>query len=349
MRINIPSFRHRSLLPAALARVLGTMVVLLCCITVFTAAEPPPAVAADHQAGTPGKTLRVLIIGNSFSNNATTYLPQIVQSQGKALVLGHASIGGSSMEKHWELAQKNEANPKDPEGNPYYLLKPDGSTAKRLGLKEFLTSQPWDIVTIQQHSWKAPDISTYRPFAKQLADYIHQHAPQAKLWLHETWAYRADDLLMKKTNTTQEKMYLGLHAAYLTIGKELAVERIIPSATAFQNARQDPRWQLEVQKDFDPTTAKYPALPTQVHNLCIGWHWNTKLPSPKLEFDGKHCTTAGKYLGGLVWYETFFGDCHGEVFAPPDLPRQDAAVLAEIAHKTVHDKLLPRELSGAAK
>jgi hypothetical protein len=56
---------------------------------------------------------------------------------------------------------------------------------------------------------------------------------------------------------------------------------------------------------------------------------------------GKHCTTAGKYLAALVWYETLFGDVHGNVFVPKDLSPEDAAVLRDVAHKTVREGLRP--------
>jgi len=281
-----------------------------------------------------GKTLRILKIGNSFSQNATEYLTQLAAAQGNTIVWGRAEIGGCSMQKHWDLAALHEKDPENPTGKAYAGPVPKVKT----GLKEILQSQPWDVVTMQQHSLAAPDLKTYRPYAKQLADYVRKYAPTAKIWLHETWAYRADDKLFKK-DMTQAKMYESIHNAYATIGEEIQAEKIIPCATAFQNARKDPRWQLELDTDIDLDKYTFPSLPKQVHALCVGYKWDTK--AKKIVFDGKHCTTAGKYLGALVWNETFFGPSTKPEFVPQQLAAADAAILQEIARKTVRDGLKP--------
>lgn len=281
-----------------------------------------------------GKTIRILKIGNSFSQNATEYLSQLAAAQGNTIVWGRAEIGGCPMQKHYDLAMKHESNPDDVAGKPYAGSTPGTKT----GLREILQSQPWDIVTMQQYSLWAPDIKTYRPSAKQLSDYVRKYAPTAKIWLHETWAYRADDKIFKK-DLTQSKMYQNIHDAYETIGQEIQAEKIIPCATAFQNARKDPRWQLELEKDIDLTKYTFPELPKQVHALCVGYKWDTK--TKKIAFDGKHCTIAGKYLAALVWNETFFGPSTKPEFVPQQLAAADAVVLQDIARKTVRDGLKP--------
>ena len=318
----------------------GGMLLVLAGGSRLRTAEAGPAGEGRRQE----KTLRLLAVGNSFSHNATEYLPGIVLSQKSRLVLVHAAIGGSSMEKHWSLAEIHEANPEDPEGMPYEWRLPDG-TRKKVGLKECLKDQAWDIVTIQQHSWTSADVKTFRPYAQKLADYVRRHAPGAELWMQETWAYRPDHPMLKKAGMTPGQMYQQLRGAYATIAAEIKASRIIPTGTAFQNAREDPRWKLEVQADFDPRQAKYPEEPRESHALCLGWWWNKKADPPRLEYDGKHCTVAGKYLGAMVWYETLFGDARGDVFVPEGLPPQEASSLREIAHKTVREGLRPRGLA----
>jgi len=325
----------------------GSAALTTALLLLAAAASPAGNAPAAGTNATARKTVRLLAIGNSFSQNATEYLRQVVESQGNTLVLGQAAIGGCPLEKHWNLAQKHEANPDDPEGKPYTGRRADGHDGK-MSLKELLQAQAWDVVTIQQQSWDSRDLGTYRPYAGQLSAYIRQHAPQSKLWVHETWAYRSDHPLLKKGRMTPEQMYQSLHDAYATIAGEVHAEGIMPVGTAFQNARDDPRWKPDIQKDVDPKALKYPELPRQVHALCAGWRWDTKGQPPTLGFDGKHCTPAGKYLAALVWYEVFFGDLHGEVFVPKDLPRADAALLREIAHKTVREGLRPQgDAAGA--
>ncbi|MGV3641988.1 MAG: DUF4886 domain-containing protein, partial [Adhaeribacter sp.] len=54
----------------------------------------PANAKADKQ-----KSLRLFIIGNSFSQNAARFLPQFAQEEGHELVIGRAEIGGASMQR----------------------------------------------------------------------------------------------------------------------------------------------------------------------------------------------------------------------------------------------------------
>src|SRR5687767_13140710 len=61
---------------------------------------PTALLRADEKPAGP-KTVRLLTIGNSFSNNATKYLEDLVKADGNVLVRGNLSIGGSPLELHW--------------------------------------------------------------------------------------------------------------------------------------------------------------------------------------------------------------------------------------------------------
>src|SRR5688500_12871837 len=64
-----------------------------------------------------GKSVRLLNVGNSFSNNAVKYLNDLVAADGtNKLVLGRAVIGGSSPDKHLDKALLNEKDPQDKNG-----------------------------------------------------------------------------------------------------------------------------------------------------------------------------------------------------------------------------------------
>lgn len=290
--------------------------------------------APARPAGESAKTVRLMAIGNSFSWQGTTYLREMAKNGGHKLVWGHAQIGGASMDKHVAAARAHDADPKDPRGKPYKISLPSGKTRME-SLQEVLQSQDWDYVTIQQASLQCADPLSYRPGAEQLLDYIHKYAPHARVVLHETWAYRDDDPLFDE-ETNQEEMYQHLHQIYANLQRELGAVRIIPTGTAFQNARRDPRWQLEVQQDVDWDSFVPPDLPSQVHSLNVGYYWiKEKGKAPKFAFDGHHLSPAGKYLASAVWYEVFFGDARYDKIIPEGLSAEDAAFLREIAHKTV--------------
>src|ERR1700730_1004709 len=95
------------------------------------------------------KTVRLLTVGNSFSQNATRYLGDLVKAKGHTLIHRPLAIGGASMEVHWDKAQLHEKDPKDPRG--LYGKK---------SLREELMSDACDYVTIQQASIKSHNVAT---------------------------------------------------------------------------------------------------------------------------------------------------------------------------------------------
>jgi len=277
------------------------------------------------------KTIRVLTVGNSFSHNATHCLGDLANAAGDTLILREVNIGGSSFDIHLKKAEVFE---KDPTANL-------GRYTSGKGLKEELASDQWDFITIQQSSIKSHDVETYRPFAKQLADYIRQHAPGATLMLHQTWEYRIDDprFAVKEPKPgepkTQDEMYAGLAGAYATIAKELGL-RLIPVGDAFHAANRDSQWGFRpLAKPFEAKAAKPGELPVQSHSLNVGWNWKKQLDgSKKLIMDGHHASAAGEYLGACVWYEILFGLSVENVnFAPPGLDADYAKFLRATAHR----------------
>ena len=214
-------------------------------------------VSAQYQTTfTPLKTVRLLTVGNSFSGNATRYLDNLAAAEGYELIHHQASIGGGTMAQHWEKAQRHEQDPADPLG--LYDTK--------RSLKQELLAERWDFVTIQQASMQSHDVSTYRPYAGYLRDYIKRYAPQARLLVHQTWAYRCDDPRFANKSerpgepADQEAMYQGLTRAYKTIAAELGTQ-IIPVGDAFHLADTDPKWGYRPDTAFDFSNARRPATP----------------------------------------------------------------------------------------
>jgi hypothetical protein len=297
---------------------------------VASAAEPP----AGSKPATAGKTVRVLTIGNSFSQNATRYLGDLAKASGDTLVLRGANVGGASLELHWNKALAFEKDPKDKAGH-YTGGK---------GLREMLASEPWDFVTIQQASIRSHDIANYRPFAAHLRDYVRNHAPGATLVIHQTWEYRVDDPRFTKPSgkagepKTQDEMHRGLSEAYSTIAAELGVRRL-PVGDAFHLADRDATWGFRPsKKPFDPKKAQPGELPDQAHSLHVGWVWRKPKAGGKLSLgmDGHHANQAGEYLGAGVWYESLFGkSVVDSPFVPKGLDPDYARFLRATAHQAV--------------
>ncbi|MBK8035664.1 MAG: DUF4886 domain-containing protein [Verrucomicrobiaceae bacterium] len=279
------------------------------------------------------KTVRLLTIGNSFSANATKYLKDLAEAGEHTLIHNSLVIGGSSFQVH---ADKTKA---------------EGKARRYTNGKDLvanLTADTWDYVTIQQASIKSHDFGTYQPHAGFLRDLIVTHAPQAKLLIHQTWAYRVDDprFAVKAPKPgepkTQQEMYRGLTTAYDKLAAEFGA-KIIPVGDAFFQADTDAKWGFKPDpKPFDPKTAKQPELPLQTHSLHVGWAWKKSKDGKKtiLSMDGHHANLAGEYLGACVWYEVLFGESPvGLSFIPKGLESEHAAFLQKTAHQAVTTRL----------
>ena len=301
--------------------------------------------AADATPAKAAKTVRLLTVGNSFSANATRHLEALVKAAGHTLIHQPIVVGGASLELH---ATKFQAHEKDPQST-------NGLYSNKQSLKQMLSAQPWDFVTIQQASIKSHDIATYRPFAKQLNDYIKLHLPKPAVLVHQTWAYRVDDprfaVAAPKVGepAKQADMYRMLTSAYTTIAAELGARRI-PVGDAFYFADSDAKWGYQPDAKYDFKNKGQTALPNQLHSLHVGWRMaKGKDGKSALRLDGHHANMAGEYLGACVWYEVLFGESVvGNTFITPGLDKTYARFLQETAHKAVIASR-SRQLSTPAK
>jgi hypothetical protein len=266
--------------------------------------------------------LRLFIIGNSFSQNAAKFLPQLAKEGGKELTIGRAELGGCSLQRHWEIVEAYEADPNDPKGKQY-----NGKS-----LKMMLSEGTWDVVTIQQNSMNSTNLETYRPYAQKLHDYIKTIQPQAEVILHQTWAYRSDSksfgLIKPGVHTqTQKEMWEKSRAAYHAIAQELDV-RLLPVGDAFWEVSSSKKWGYKKDEAYNFNNPVSPQLPNQTNSLHVGYTWKNNT----LGFDSNHANVAGEYLGSLVWYGGLFHESPTKVkFVPANVPPDFAAYLKKVA------------------
>lgn len=276
------------------------------------------------------KTVRLLTVGNSFSQNATRYLADLANADGHTLIVRRCDIGGGSLQQHWQKAERHAADPTDKAG-----LYGTGRS-----LAQELVAEPWDVVTLQQYSFISHDPATYQPYAGQLHAFIKERAPQAAVLVHQTWAYRRDDPRFATERpgqpATQQAMYESLRVAYESIAASLGA-RLIPVGDAFHAVDTDPVQGFKPDTDFDPTTAAAPALPDQTHSLHAGWRWAKQADGTQaLRYDGHHANASGQYLGACVWYEVLFGaDVVDNAFVPAGMDADWAKYLRQTAHDVV--------------
>lgn len=296
-------------------------------VLAFTLLSP----LSHAETDAPRQSVKLLHIGNSFSWNATTYLPKLAEAGGKEITIFASSLGGCSLERHARHLAQAQAG--EPQGSPYKVTRSLGLAdpeQKQVSLPESLQAQPWDFVTIQQVSRQSFLPETYEPYASQLVETIREFAPQATILIHQTWTYREDHSLLAKENMTPTEMHQRLTAAYGQFGERYGFA-FLPSGNAVYNATQTEAWAYVRDPDYDYQNPQKGKIPQET-GLYPGYRWR----SGRLALDGSHMNEAGKYLTGCVWYEILFNDSVLEVdYTPEALTPEQAADLRRIAHETV--------------
>ena len=279
--------------------------------------------------------LKILTIGNSFTDSLTRYFKQVVESAGCGLTFDRANFGGCELARHWSYveAEKN---------NPLCRVYQGG---KRLC--DILEREPWDIVTIQQASHDSWRPETFQPYADNLIGYVGNHAPQAEVVIQQTWAYRADHpqfLPGSPWGISQQQMYDQLTANYRKLGAECRL-RIIPTGFAVELTRRNGKVKFQ---NYDPAlidTLNWPDLPPQAGDV-VGKSWWDKNPATgelKICRDLIHLNLRGEYLLECVWFAFLYNRPVSEVkFVPDEIGGGDAAFLRETAQLAV-DTFQPEE------
>lgn len=216
------------------------------------------------------KSLKVLAIGNSFSEDATAFLWDICDSAGMdEIIIANLYIGGCSLDTHWSNMQANAA------AYDYQYNEWGTITKSKKSIRWALENEEWDIITIQQVSQDSGRIETFKNL-QNILNYIKQYSknPDAKIYWHMTWAYQTGSTHSGFANYGKDQM--TMYNAILDAGKYVLenydeIDGVIPSGTAVQNLRTS---------DF----------------------------GDKVTRDGYHMSwSTGRYLTALTWFHTFTG------------------------------------------
>ncbi len=248
--------------------------------------------------------IKILAIGNSFSEDALEHLHGIAKASGVDMLTGNLYIGGCSLETHWHNAST------DAKAYDFYKT---GEAAKTASIREALEEEKWDYVTMQQASHDSGRSNTYYPYINYLSDYVKLYAPQAEQIIHQTWAYELDSIHpgFNHYQNNQAVMFSALKDAYRQAADKLEL-RLIPCGEAMQKAR---------------------------NTVCFDYGNGGK----SLCRDGFHASyILGRYLLGAVWYEVFTGKSIFENYYVPKSIYSDSAptekelaVLKQCAHEAV--------------
>ena len=225
-------------------------------------------------------TLRILAVGNSFSDDGTEYLPGLLEAAGiRNVIVARLYIGGCTLERHCKEYADGTAN------YIYYKSTKNQwvTVSRNATILDGLKDEPWDIITIQQASDDSGIWETYAEGIPKLVSIIRKEAPnpRAAIVWHMTWAYatNSDHRAFPRYDRNQLKMYEAIKDCVDKAGKQFNIPVIIPSGEAVQLARGT---RLN-NHDQVPATSK-------VYELTR---------------DGYHLTRQhGRYLAACTWFET---------------------------------------------
>lgn len=173
--------------------------------------------------------MNILSIGNSYSQDAQRYLHEIAKADGFTLDTFNLYIPGCSLSRHFRNMLTQEQA---------YMLEMNGvSTGFKVSLDQALLNRNWDVVTVQQASHESADYRYYQPYLSRLVAYIKDRVPNAKIALHQTWAYEqgSDKLKTRMGYADQADMFLALKAAYDRAAADISPDLVIPSGALFQS------------------------------------------------------------------------------------------------------------------
>lgn len=183
------------------------------------------------------KTMKILMLGNSFSLDALQHLYDMARSVGIKLVLGISYDANGGLAAAWTKAQNN--TPTD----SYHKWTEAGyvvATGRTLNFA--VLDEDWDIITYQQVSGSSGDYASFQPALNNIHNYVRGRAtnPNVKFGLHMTWAYATGSSNLASTSyPTQSAMYEAIANTYLQAMQAMNFDILIPSGTAIQNARSN--------------------------------------------------------------------------------------------------------------
>ena len=269
------------------------------------------------------KALKVLMIGNSFSQSVLRETPAFAKSAGVGLDLAQCYIGGCSLKTHWANIEKGAA---DPAFAPYQIHWNYASAANptnpplaatvggHSNLQKMLAADRWDVVTIQQRCADSFRPETFQPYADNLIATIRRLAPQAKIYAHETWSNAAHHERLAKLGMTQDGMSAKIAETYRDFSGSRGLG-LIPMGTATRLFRR------RLPVDYGPS----PKASDGFHGDVVG-QGN----------DFSHLNRRGHYLQAAVWTAALFGiDPTTVAYRPDSLAEADARLMRECARDAV--------------
>ncbi len=183
--------------------------------------------------------MKILAIGNSFSQDATAYMEYIANSCGVTdLVVANLYIPGCPLTKHAENLKTDELE---------YEYQLQGKCVYKTSIHAALASDEWDIITMQQVSGDSGLYHTFHPYIDELYAEVKRLCPNAKVLLHRTWAYEENSGhgRFADYNRDRDTMDRMIEETYRKISVDFGNMDIIPAGNVVTELKKMPEFDLE--------------------------------------------------------------------------------------------------------
>ncbi len=178
--------------------------------------------------------IKILAIGNSFSQDATAFIEVLDDN----FFVRNLYIGGCSLERHANLCLSGERE---------YEYQHNGQAVSqdKVCLKQALTAEPWDFVTVQQASGFSGVEESYYPHLTTLLNYVKKYS-NAKILFHQTWSYEkyADHPDFARYGNDSEKMWKRIEKVSKTVCERENLP-IIPCGELIARLKKQPYFDLD--------------------------------------------------------------------------------------------------------
>ncbi len=301
---------------------------------IFAAAIGAASATPAEKGGSGSKPLKVLMIGNSFSVCVLREMPKVAADMGLGLDLCSMYIGGCTLERHARNIAAADKNPyaitwnytsvkKGEEPFRPALMTKDGKVSNRSNISKMLAADKWDVVTVQQGSHASWNIDTYEPHGTKIVNEIRRLAPQARIYVQQTWSYTPWDRRLAKWKIDQNEMFVKLEDAYAKFAASHSLPMICMGKAVQRYREEVPGVYTEKTNDDVCGTSRF------VKDKTTG-KWR---PSG----DVFHLNRKGEFLQALVWTACLFDvDVTKSGYVPKCLAKQPerAALMRRIASES---------------
>lgn len=260
----------------------------------------PDTDPSQYTGGSNDGVIRILSIGNSFSEDAIeASLYELAKEKGITVIIGNMYIGGASLEQHKTNIQN---------GASIYSYRKIGKDGVRkvynnVRLDVAVDDEQWDYVSFQQVSQNSGQLETIQASLPAVFNYVKSKIknPKVKYAYHQTWAYSQTSTHegFANYNRDQLTMYNAIVNVSLKVKEVVPVDIIVPAGTAIQTGRTS-----AIEDGFTR--------------------------------DGYHLNPLGRFTAACTWFETLFSQSTVNMtYKPEGMSNFDASVARNAAHFAV--------------